>query len=43
MKLLRPLSCHLILSGACYHFVLIFRLYLVLLAFTAYWALTQDY
>ena len=39
-QVLHPLSCHLILSGAHYHFVLIFCLYLVLLAFTAYQTLT---
>jgi len=38
--LLCPLSCHLILSGARYHFVLIFCIYLVLLAFTTYQTLT---
>ena len=43
VHMLCPLSHHLILSGAHYHFVLIFRLYLVLLAFTAYWTLTRDY
>jgi len=41
--MLCPLSCYLILSGAHYRLVLIFHVYLVLPAFTAYQTLTRDY
>ena len=44
-QLLHPLFSCLILSGAHYHLILIFHVYLVLPAFSAYqtFPLTQDY